>query len=312
MALYFRKSVILAKIESTYGTDPTPTGAANSMLVSELDIRPMVQTLVDRALIRSFFGNSEQLPAQLYAELTFDVELQSSGTAGTAASHGVLLQACGFVETDGVSDVQYDPTSTAGSFKSVTIYAYVDSVLHKLVGARGDVSFIMQNQQIPKMRFRFIGQYSTPTDASPSGVDYTTFKTPAIVNATNTSTFTLHSVSPVTASIEINMANNIVYRDYVGGTKQVLITDRKPAGTITMEAVSVATKNWWTTISAATTGALAITHGLSAGYISKIDAPAVQIVNPTFSDSDGITMMQAGLVLVPTGSGNNEIKLTFQ
>ena len=272
----------------------------------------MVQTLVDRALIRAFFGNSEQLPAQQYAEVTFDVELQSSGTAGTAASHGPLLQGAGFVETDGPSDVQYDPTSTAASFKSCTIYAYNDGVLHKLLGARGDVSFILQNQQIPKMRFRYIGQYSTPTDASPSGVDYTTFKTPSIVNATNTATCTLHSVSPVTASIEINMANNLVYRDYVGGTKQVLITDRKPAGTITMEAVTVATKNWWSTIAAATTGAMSVVHGVGAGYISQIDAPAVQLINPTFTDSDGITMMQAGIVLVPTSTGNNDIKLTFK
>ena len=32
MAKYFRKKILLAKTESVYGTDPTPSGAANAIL----------------------------------------------------------------------------------------------------------------------------------------------------------------------------------------------------------------------------------------------------------------------------------------
>ena len=40
-ARYVRNSAILAKVEGTYGTDSTPTGAANAVLVSNLSINPL-------------------------------------------------------------------------------------------------------------------------------------------------------------------------------------------------------------------------------------------------------------------------------
>lgn len=309
MSLSTRKDVLLIKQESVYGQDPTPTGAANAILVSNLQINPLQMTPVDRGLIREWFGNSESIPGQMFGEVSFDVEIQGSGTAGTAAAYGPLLQACGLVETDGASDVQYDPTSTQSSMKSATIFFYRDGILHEMNGARGSVALSFVNQQIPKYRFRFQGQYVRPVDASPTGVSYTAFKTPAIVNATNTTPFTLHTISPAVASLEIDLANNLVYRDYVGSTKQVIITDRKPAGRIVMEAALMATKNWYATIEAATTGALQIQHGQSAGYIVVVDCPAVQLINPSYSDSDGIAMLEMDLIINPT-TGNNELKIT--
>jgi hypothetical protein len=312
MPLYARKDVILAKTEVTYATDPVPTGAANAILVSNLTMTPMEQTLVPRDLIRAFFGNSDQLPAQIYGIVEFDVEMQSSGTAGTAPKFGPLLEACGMVETlVAVTRAEYSPTSTDSLMESVTIYGYKDGVLHKLTGARGSVSLSMPNQGIPKLRFRFFGIFNTVTDASPTGVSYTGFVKPVVCNATNTTPFTLHSISPVVASLEIDLSNNLVYRDYIGGSKQVLITNREPKGRIEMEAPLMATKNWFTSVLNASTAPLAVTHGLSAGNICKVDAPLVQVVSPTYSESDGITMLAADLMILPN-TGNDELKLTFQ
>lgn len=139
MSLSTRKDVVLAKLEGTYGTDPTPTGAANAILVSNLQISPLQMTPVERGLIREWFGNSESIPGQIFGEVSFEVEIQGSGTAGTATAYGPLLQACGLVETDGASDVQYDPTSSEALMKSVTIFFYRDGVLHEMNGARGSV-----------------------------------------------------------------------------------------------------------------------------------------------------------------------------
>ena len=99
MSLLFRLRNILAKIESTYGTDPTPTGSANAILCSEMDIEPIAGGTVPRNLIRSYLGNSEQLPTAVYARMTMTVEIAGSGTAGTAAAWGPLLRACGYAET---------------------------------------------------------------------------------------------------------------------------------------------------------------------------------------------------------------------
>ncbi len=38
MPRYTRKTAILAKIETTYGTDAAPTGAANALLISNQSV----------------------------------------------------------------------------------------------------------------------------------------------------------------------------------------------------------------------------------------------------------------------------------
>ncbi len=99
MALLNKRRVVLAKIEGTYGTDPTPTGAANAMLVSNLDITPLDAKIVERNVIRSFLGNADQLMSSVNVGITFDIELAGSGTAGVAPAYGPILRACGFAET---------------------------------------------------------------------------------------------------------------------------------------------------------------------------------------------------------------------
>jgi len=99
MSLLNKRRVVLAKIESVYGTDPTPTGSANAMLVSNLDITPLDAKIVDRNVIRSFLGNADQLLSSASVGITFDIELAGSGTAGTAPAYGPILRAAGFAET---------------------------------------------------------------------------------------------------------------------------------------------------------------------------------------------------------------------
>jgi hypothetical protein len=307
------KDAILAEIEGTYGTDPTPAAGTNAMLVTALDVRPMEQTLVDRALKRGYLGGSEQLPGTLYATVSFEVELAGSGAAGTAPAFACLLKACGFAETvTADTKVEYSPVSAA--FDSVTIYAYKDAVLHKLTGARGNMEISMPNQGIPRFKFTFWGLYTTPSDASLSGAVYTGFVKPVICNRTNTTPFQLHSYSALTSSLDLNLGNRLVFRDlinYTSGTEKVLITDRNATGSIVTEAKTVATKGWYPIIEAATLDTLAVTHGLTAGNIVKIDCPKVQLIQPQYSEQDGITMLSLGLRVTPN-AGNDELKLTFQ
>lgn len=309
--LLFRNVALLAKLETTYGTDPTPTGAANAVLLSELTVQPMNMQTVDRALIRPFLGNNEQLPTQIYNGLTFSVELAGSGTAGTAPAIGPLLRACGFAETisAGVS-VSYAPVSAA--FESLTFYANLDGVLHKGLGARGNVSFTFQNNDRPMANFTFTGLFVPIADATPPTVTLSAWKKPLPCNRTNTPTFTLHGYAGMLDNLQIDMANNVQYRGLIGGAEFVRLTDRKPAGSVLMEAVKVADKDWWTSITAATTGALELVHGLTAGNIVEVDAPNVQLHTPTYQDQNGILMLAAQTTINPGASGNDELVLTFR
>ena len=87
------------KAETTYGTDSTPTGTANAILVRNLEITPIQADAVERELIRGYMGNFEVLLANQRVEVTFDVEMAASGTAGTAPKWGPIMKACGNSET---------------------------------------------------------------------------------------------------------------------------------------------------------------------------------------------------------------------
>jgi hypothetical protein len=306
MPLLARKKVLLAKIETTYGTDPTPTGAANAILVKNLNMTPQEADLVDRDLVRPYLGRSEQLPAGIRAMVEFEVELAASGTAGTAPGWGLLMRACGHSETvaAGVS-VTYAPISAA--FESATFYFNQDGVLHKLTGARGTWSLSLKVKEVPTLKFTFTGIYNTVTDTAAPAPTYTAFKTPLTVNNTNTTPFQLHSYSGVMSELSIDMSGAIAHRTLVGGAEAVLITDREPQGSITIEATTIAQKDWFTIAKNATLGNLAVTHGITAGNkVQFTTGNTVQLTKPTYGELDGVSMLTMGLNLVPTTAGNDE------
>lgn len=100
MALLTRKRTVLAKIETVYGDDSSPTGSANAMLVKNLNINPIQAELVSRDLIRPYLGNSEQLLAETFVQMDFEVELVGAGAIGKVPAYDSLLRACGFAKTN--------------------------------------------------------------------------------------------------------------------------------------------------------------------------------------------------------------------
>lgn len=308
--LLMRKRTMLAKIEAAYGTDPTPTGAADAILVKSLDITPIEATLLPRDLIRPYMGNSENLVAAAYSKLDFEVELAGSGTAGTPPAFGKFLRACGMAETITVgTSVAYAPVS--GAFESATFCVNVDGVLHKMLGARGTFSLAMSAGTIPTIKFSFSGLYGAAADVVAPAVVLTAWKTPLPVNNRNTGGLALQGFAGLVMSeLSIDMANAVTFRSLVGGNESVVLTDRKPAGSITFEATKIADKNWFSSALTAAVGAFSIMHGTAIGNKVMVAAPQVQITAPKYSDKDGVAMLQCGLVIVP-GAGNDELTLTF-
>lgn len=307
MPLLSRKRTILAKTEVSYGTDPTPTGVANAILVKNLNITPLNAELVSRDLIRPYLGASEQLLASSYISVEFEVEMAGSGTAGTAPAYGPLLLACGMAATTsaGVS-VTYAPVSA--SFSSVTIYYNVDGVLHKVTGARGTVELQIQVGQIPVYRFSFTGLYNAPTDTAAPAVTYTAFQTPLAANSDNTTGFQLHSYSGALQSLSLNVNNSVNYRTLIGA-EDVQMTNRESNGQAVFEAPTIASKDFFTLALGSTLGNLAITHGTVAGNRVEIASARAKVVNPTYQDLNGIHMLQVPFQLVPSTAGNDEFSI---
>lgn len=310
MPLLTRKRTILAKTEVTYGTDPTPTGAANAVLVRNMSITPLNAELVSRDLVRPYLGGSEQLIASSYVSIEFEVEMAGSGTAGTAPAYGSLLRACGMAETiQAAVSVTYAPVSAA--FSSVTIYYNVDGVLHKLTGCRGNVEIDLKARQIPVYKFSFTGLYNAPTDTAAPAVTYTAWQTPLAANSDNSSGFSLFSYSGALESMNLNFNNGIQYRSLIGA-EDVLLTDRQVGGQIVFEAPTITAKDFFAPSLSATLGALDITHGTVAGNRVQITSTRVNVNNPSYQDMNGIQMLQVPVRLVPSTAGNDEVSIVVK
>lgn len=310
MALLSRKRTILVKTEVTYGTDPTPTGSANAILVRNLSVTPLDAENVSRDLVRPYLGASELLIASKHVACEFEIEMAGSGAAGTAPAYGPILQACGMSETVvAATSVTYAPVSS--NFKSVTIYYNVDGVLHKITGARGNMEMTIEAGQIPVFKFTFTGIYNAPSDVSAPNPTYTSFQTPLAANSDNTSGFSLFSYSAVLQSLNLGFNNSVLYRSLIGA-ESVLITDRQVKGQIMFEAPTITAKDFFSLALGGTLGALDITHGTSAGNKVQITSSRVDVNNPSYQDQNGIQMLNVPLVLVPSTSGNDEISIVVK
>ncbi|MDZ4095464.1 MAG: hypothetical protein U1D35_11235 [Paracoccaceae bacterium] len=80
MPIIWDQKILLAKVETTYGTDSTPTGAANAILAIDGSLTPMDGNDVSRELELPYMGADATIPAELHAKLSFKVELAASGT----------------------------------------------------------------------------------------------------------------------------------------------------------------------------------------------------------------------------------------
>ena len=305
-----RKRSILAKAESSYGSDPTPTGSANYVQVIDLNIEPIVSDEVSRDLIRPYMGNYEVIPANTRVNVTFDVEMSGSGTAGTAPKYGAILKACGLSENiTGGNTVTYAPVATPSD--SVTLYVNYDGIRQKVTGARGTFSINCEVNNIPRISFSLTGLFTAPTDTALPTVTVSNQASPLIFKNGSTSNFAIFGFAAALQSWNLDFNNEVIYRELVGGTKEVLITDRRPSGTAVIESVALSSHNFFTDYTGTSTGTNTWLHGTTAGNKVTVSCPQTDLGQPTYEESDGITMLNLPFMATPTASANNEFSLVY-
>lgn len=305
------KKALLAKIETSYGVDANPTGAANAMLARGVTLNPQEGEEIVRENVRPSLGGFEKLKTGTHVSIEFDIELAGAGTAGGIPAWGVLMRACGWAETNTPSvDTQYDPVS-AGE-ESCTIYINIDGVLHKLTGCRGDWSLKLDAKGEALMHFKVLGMYNAPTDTALPTVDYSAFQRPVPATKATTPTFTLHGYAAVLQSLEINRGNKVAYRALIN-YEGVEILDRDFTGKAQIEAPSLAAKDFFSLSEAGTIGALQLVHGTAAGNIVQIDSSRVQLGRIGYAEADGVAVLDIPLGLPPTANpGDDELKITVK
>lgn len=305
-----RKRAILAKIETTEGTDPVPTGEANAILCGAITVTPMAGGTVDRQFAYPSFGATPQVHINQHVTVQFDVELSGSGTAGTAPAWGVLLRMCGMAETI-VEDASVAYLPVSGGQESGGIYANEGGILHKLVGARGTFQIVCAKNDIPKLRFTFTGRWTVPSSAALPASTFAEaqINNPLVMNKANTPTLALHGQALVATALTIDLGNTVIHRD-IPNAAYVAITDRQSSGSITFEQLPLATKDFFAAAYSHALGALALVHGTHAGNIVSIGAPKVQLLEPSYQEEDGIKHLQARLRL-NRDTGDDELSITL-
>ena len=317
MSRYLRNTTLLAKVETAYGTDAVPTGAANSMLVSDVTITHTYAN-VGRDLIRSFMGGSEELAGTKHVAIEATVELQGSGTAGTAPAWGPLMRACGFAENDLLTPdrIEYVPVSTA--FESASIYYYMDGALHKALGCRGNVEINAAIGERPTLKFSLLGIDGGVTAATPSGVTYASFKTPLVITEANVAEFLMGCTYATGAftggaavcsrGLTLNAGNDVQYIPTLG-CEGVDIVSRAATGALSLDLAAAAEVTAMAAVEANTLSSIGMTLGASAGYITRIFVPYAQRTNPKYEDVSGRAHVSFDLRCVPGATGNDEIKI---
>lgn len=308
MSRKFRRLALLAKRETTYGTDSVPTGAADAIRALNATITPMAGEEQARELILPHLGHQGVLLSGHYVRLEFEVEVAGAGAAGSVPGYGVLLRGCAMSETvTAGTSVAYQPQSTGE--ESVSIYWVQDGVRHIAIGSRGTVSMDFEAKKIPRFKFSFMGLMGTITDQALPAVTFTNFRDPLPVSMAAT-TLSLHGSALVAERVSVDLGNSIEPRHLIG-EETIELVDRKATGTIIAEAMLIAQRDWFTIARNRTRGALALQHGVAAGAIVQLAAPAVEIGRPTQGQSQGIINHSLPLMLVPN-AGNDELVITVR
>lgn len=314
MARLIRNTAILAKVETTPGTDAAPTGADNALLISNATFEVSYNN-VDRALLRGYLGGSEQLAGTRFVTASFEVEISGSGTAGTAPAWGPLLLGCAMAETTDVAYVEYTPVSTA--FKTLTLYYYKDGALRKMLGAMGTVELAMGEGERPLFRFNFTGLDGGIAAVSTPALTLTAWKAPLVITDANSGdvklggTYAAGAVTGGTAypsrGLSLTLGNDVRQIALLGG-QAVDITQREVTGSCQFELTAAQEVAFHTDIDANTLSSLSFEHGTAAGAKILIYAPSVQRINPKDADYEGRYHMGLDLRLLPV-AGNDELRI---
>lgn len=297
------KMALLAKVEAVKGTAETPTGAANAMLVSNVNLTPLEGEEAQRANIKPWFGSEGSVMTTAYSKISFNIEMAGGGAAGTVPAYAPLMRACAIsVTTVAGTSVTFAPITNG--MESVTLYANIDGTNHIMPGAQGTVKSTTDIKGIPVWQYEFTGLFVPLAAAALPTPVYTAFKDPVAVSKANT-TLSLHGMSLAASSFSWDIGNKVVKRDLMT-IDSVEITDRESTAQVVFENTDIGVKDWVGGALAGNKGPLQLIHGKTAGNIIEINAPLAQLKKPSYSDSDGIQMINIPLTLCTGAAGNDE------
>lgn len=284
------KALILGEIETTYGTDPTPTIAANAIITTVPTIEYLTETK-ERTVVAPCFGKIAGVIVGQGIKITFSTELKNGVSLGTAPALSPFLQACNMTEAlDAGTETIYVPNSDIDG-KSITIWFYKDGILHKATGCRGTFKLSATAGDLVMIDFEYTGLYGGAiTDATfptLASIEYGTVA-PLVFKS---GTFTFNSIALTISKFDFDIGNTVTRRldaNAATGVKSYSITQRETKGAFDPEVVALSTFNPWADFEAQTARAISVTLGQTGGNKIRIDIARTILEVPKYGERDNI------------------------
>lgn len=305
----YKALAVIAKLEATYGVDSSPAAAIDAIQTRNAKVMVLEGSTEELNIDSPQLGNQLEFRATNFSKLEFEVLLAGSGTNDVPPAFGSLLRACGLKETiTPVTDVAYEPISEG--YESISLYFMHDRIQHKLIGARGNVSFVLSPGKAPSLKFSFTGLAVAASEiVMPTDFDASAFLTPLAVTDSNTPVFTMNAVALPMHDFTWDVAQAVSYLNVVNN-ESVLITDRKPTGSVTIAEPLISEMDFYDIATNHTLIPLVYTHGSVAGEIINVSMPKLQIGKPSPTDLSGTAGLQLPIRILPN-LGDDDFALTF-
>lgn len=293
-----RLKTVCIKKESTYGVDPTPTGAANAIQTSDFQCTPVEGEDLETGYDKPTLGADEIALVGEHVKVSFKIKVAGAGAAGDVPAYGPLLEACAYTPTvsAGVS-VIYTANDTGST--SCTIYFKRDGVLHKVTGAKGKVTVTGQNRQYCHFEFEFIGLYNPPITASAITPDYSAFTRPLAWRASTVSV-SWNGVALGTHEFKLDGGQKMEFYEH-SDLEAIQLEDRKAMVDLKFEEPTIGTTDIFALCAAQTMAALVWQLGTVGGNIVRINAPKYQPRKPKPESVKGIEALAMSGPLVADG-----------
>ncbi|MCB8748319.1 hypothetical protein LHU53_15570 [Rhodoferax sp. U2-2l] len=318
MPRYIKKTVILAKLETTAGTDAVPTGAANAIKAFDMSITPLEMSSINLPFLSAHFGASVSLPGTYFSKCTFSVAFAGSGVAATAPAWGSLLVGSAHSESTGLTTparVEYLPASD--SLKTMTIYWHDDGLLHKMVGAMGAPKLSAKAGEVAKLTFEFTGLHLPPVVVSNAVPTLTAWKNPVAIVKANVTDILLgctYAAGALTGGTPYNTSGltldwgHQVEFDPLLTTEEVGMSDRKIKVNFSAQMSAAEEEAAIAAIKAGSIQSFGFVLGTVSGNKLMLHAPAMRLIGHKKDESKGKRMVALDLELDPV-NGNDELRI---
>lgn len=308
-----RRTVIRHGLEATAGTDPA-IGVFGELLAWDVDL-DIRGEMLERSIMRDTLSPMAPALGMKDVGVTFKTELKA-GDPGSVPEMDTLLDACGFgtAAHTGTAPIIYSLKSKDLDIRSASLLVYKDGNMHKVTGARGTVRFVMETGQFGVCEWDFQGMYNAVVAITIPDLSSVSLEEPPIVYA---SEFSIGGFSPVTNSLTVDVANNVIRRGDLHatyGVKEYRITGRTPKMEFNADAVLESSNPFWGDWQGTVIDTFAVVIGSSVGHGHEVQFKGhFQLDSNKYNDADGVSQYDcvASLISSDANSKDDELTVTF-